>query len=174
MIYISSLWSKMIIHPARKAQLALLLAKKVTFLAKYSDFANMFSEESTNVLSEQTKANKHTIKFEEGKQLSYEPIYRLEPVELKTFKTYIETNLANGFIKASKSPARAPILFVRKANSSFCLCINYQGLNNLIIKNWYLLPLISKSLDRLSQAKLFTQLDLMSAYHKMRIKEGEE
>ena len=146
-VHVSSLGSKMTIHPAKEAQLALLLAKKVTILVKYSDFANVFSEELANILRKQTGVNKHAIKLEGGKQLPYGHIYSLRPVELKTFKIYIETNLANGFIRALKSLAGAPILFVRKSNSSLCLCVNYQGLKNLIIKNWYPLLLIGKSLD---------------------------
>ena len=89
-------------------------------------------------------------------------------------KTYIKANLASGFIRPSKSPAGALILFVRKKNGSLCLCVDYRGLNNLTIKNRYPLPLIGESLDRLGRAKRFTQLDLTNAYHRMRIREGDE
>ena len=112
--------------------------------------------------------------MEAGKQPSYRPIYSLGSDELKTLKTYFETNLANAFITASKSLADTPILFVHKLNGSFCLCVVYQRLNNLIIKNWYSLLLIGKFLDRLSQAKQFTQLDLTSVYHRIGINEGDE
>ena len=95
-------------------------------------------------------------------------------MELETLKAYIETNLANGFIRPSKSPAGAPILFDRKSDGFLRLCVNYRGLNNLTIKNRYPLPLIGESLDRLGRAKQFTQLDLTSAYHRMRIREGDE
>ena len=124
-VHVSSLGSKMTIHLARKAQLALLLAKKVTVSTDYLDFADVFLEESANVLLERTGANKHAIELEEGKQPSYRPIYNLRPIELKTFKAYIETNLANGFIRILKLLANAPILFVRKPNGSFCSCVNY-------------------------------------------------
>ena len=134
----------------------MLLAEKVTVPTKYSDFADVFLEKSANVLLKQTGANEHVIKLEKGKQPPYRPIYSLEPVELNTFKTYIETNLANGFIRASKSPAGALILFVLKPNSSLCLCVDYRELNNFTIKNWYPLLLIDKSLDRLGRAKQFT------------------
>ncbi len=70
-----------------------------------------------------------------------------------------------GFIQPSKSPARAPILFDKKLDGSFRLCINYWDLNKLTIKNRYPLPLIGKALDQLGWAKRFTQLDLTSAYH---------
>ena len=155
MVHVSSLGSKITIHLARKAQMALLLVKEVIIPAEYLDFADIFSEELANVLLEQTKVNKHVIRLEKGKQPPYRLIYSLRPVELKTFKTYIKTNLANNFIRASKSPANTLILFVCKPDSIFCLCVDYQGLNNFTIKNWYLLPLISKSLNRLSQAKQF-------------------
>ena len=109
--------------------------------------------------------NEHAIKLEEDKQPLFEPIYSLGPVELKTLKTYIESNLANGFIYLFKSPIKAPILFDKKPDRNLHLCVNYWDLNNIIIKNQYLLLLISKLLDWLGQAKRFTQLDLTNAYH---------
>ena len=134
-------------------------------MAKYLDFADVFSKESAEVLPKRIGINKHAIELEDGKQSPYKPIYSLGPVELETLKTYIKTNLANGFIWPLKSPAGAPILFVCKLDGSLWLCVDYQGLNNLIIKNRYLLSLIDESLDWLEQAKRFTQLDLNSAYH---------
>ena len=89
-------------------------------------------------------------------------------------KAYIETNLTNGFIRPSKSPAGAPILFDRKSDSFLRLCVDYQDLINLTIKNRYPLPLIGESLNRLRRAKQFTQLDLISVYYQMRIREGDE
>ena len=52
--------------------------------------------------------------------------------------------------------------------------MDYSGLNNLTMKNRYPLPLIGELLDQLGWAKRFTQLDLTSAYHRMRIKEDDE
>ena len=118
--------------------------------------------------------NEHTIKLEESKQPSFGLIYSLGPVELETLKTYIETNLANSFIRPFKSPAGVPILFDRKPDRSLSLCMDYQGLNNITIKNQYPLPLIGKSLDRLGWVKQFTQLDLTNAYHRMRIRGDDE
>ncbi len=89
-------------------------------------------------------------------------------------KAYIENNLASGFISPSKSPAGAPILFDKKPDGSLRLCVDYQGLNNLTIKNWYPLPLAGKSLDRLGRARRFTQLDLTNVYNQMMIREGDE
>ena len=154
--------------------MALLLAKKITVLAKYLDFADVFLEELANVLPEQTWVNEHAIKLEEDKQPPYEPIYSLCLVELKTLKIYIKTSLANGFIWASKLLASISILFLYKSNSSFWLCINYQRLNNITMKNWYPLPLIDKSLNWLCWAKQFTQLNLTSVYHQINIKKCDK
>ena len=134
----------------------MLLAKKITVLAKYIDFSDIFLKESAEVLPKRIKINEHAIELKKGKQPPYRPIYSLGPVKLKTLKTYIKINLANGFIQLSKLPVNAPILFFCKFNNNFCLCINYQGLNNLTIRNQYPLPLIDKSLNWLGRAKRFT------------------
>ena len=115
--------------------------------AEYSNYSDIFSMENAVELPENTAMNKYAIKLEKGKQPPFGPIYSLGLVELETLKTYIETNLANGFIYPSKSPAGAPILFDKKPDGSFCLYVDYWSLNNITIKNQYLLPLIGKSLD---------------------------
>ena len=123
---------------------------------EYSDDSDVFLAEHATELPENTGMNEHAIELEEDKQPSFGPIYSLGSVELETLKTYIRTNLANGFIWSSKFPAGAPILFDRKPDRSLCFCVDYWGLNNLIIKNQYPLPLIGESLDRLGRAKQFT------------------
>ena len=165
------------VHPSRRPQISGLIVEEAptTVPAEYSDFADVFSPDLASELPEHTGINNHAIELvERCQQPPYGPIYSLGPVELETLKAYIETNLANGFIRPFKSPAGASILFDRKSDSSLRLCVNYRGLNNLTIKNRYPLPLIGESLDRLGRAKQFTQLDLTSAYHQMRIREGDE
>lgn len=175
-VYVVTITSEMNIHLACQAQIAFLKAEEasVTVPTEYSDYADVFSEKLAAVLPEHTKINSHAIDLKKGKQPPYGPIYSPGPVELETLKTYIETNLANSFIRLSKSPTGAPILFDRKSDGSLRLCVNYRGLNNFNIKNRYLLPLIDESLDRLGRTKRFTQLDLTSAHHRMRIKEGDK
>ena len=153
------------VHPSRQAQIASLDVEEVTIPAEYLDYTDVFSPDSAAELPEHTGINDHPIDLIDDKQPPYGPIYSLGPVELETLKTYIETNLANGFIRPSKSPAGAPILFIRKKDGSLRLCVDYRDLNNLTIKNRYPLPLIDESLDRLGRAKHFTQLDLTNAYH---------
>ena len=155
---------KMPVHFERQAQIqdkaqvgALLLEKAFTkVLAEYSDYSNVFSAENAAELPKNTEMNEHAIELEEDKQPLFGPIYSLGPVELETLKTYIETNLANGFIQPSKSPTGASILFDQKSDGSLRLCVDYWGLNNITIKNRYPLPLIGELLNRLRRAKRFT------------------
>ena len=97
-------------------------------MTKYSNCSKIFSAENAVELLEYTGINDHAIKLENGNQLLFGPIYNLELVELKTLKTYIKTNLANSFIRPSKSPASALILFDEKSDRSFRLCIDYKVL----------------------------------------------
>lgn len=103
---------KMSMHPAWKTQRALLVTEEVTILARYSNFANVFIKKLAAKLLKHFDINKYSINLESDKYPPYRSIYSLGPVELKTFKTYIETNLANGFIRLSKSPVGTLILFV--------------------------------------------------------------
>ena len=118
--------------------------------------------------------NEYAIELEEGKQPPFGPIYSLEPIELKTLKTYIKINLANGFIWPFKSPARVFILFNKKLNRSFCFCVDKWGLNNITIKNQYPLFLIGKLLDWLGQVKRSIQLNLTNVYYQIRFCEDDE
>ena len=65
----------------------------------------------------------------------------------ETLKAYMENNLANGFIRPSKSSAKALILFDKKLDGSLRLYVDYQGLNILTIKNRYPLTLVGELLD---------------------------
>ena len=125
----------MAIHPARKAQIALRVAEKVQIPTKYSDFLDVFLEEKALILPKATELNQYAIELQDGQQPLYRPIYNLSLMEPKILKLYIETNLANGFIRPLKSPASALILFVGKPDGSLCPYVNYRGLNNLTIKN---------------------------------------
>lgn len=79
--------------------------------------------------------NKYIIQLIDGKQSSYKSIYTFNSIELKTLKTYIKTHLKTEFIKLFKFLVCGPILFDKKLDKNLYLYVNYQGLNNLTIKN---------------------------------------
>lgn len=137
-VYITALDTKFLyIHNFWVAQIWLLKVKEALTLipAKYSDYTDIFLSEFTVEIPEYISINDYSIKLKENKQPLYSIIYSLRPLELETLKAYIKINLTNSFIKPSKSPSRVLIFFDCKPNRSFCLCVNYCGLNNLIIKN---------------------------------------
>ena len=115
------------VHFKKQAQIrALLFNKALTeILAEYSDYSNVFLVENTTELLKNTGINKFAIKLEKSKQPFFKSIYSLGPIELEILKTYIETNLANNFIRLSKSSIGAPILFDRKPNKSLCFYVDY-------------------------------------------------
>ena len=167
---------KISVHSEKQAQIRALLFDKAPteILAEYFNYNNVFLAENAAKLPENIGINDYAIKLEEDKQPPFRAIYSLGLVELEILKIFIETNLANGFIWSSKSLARAFILFDKKPDKSLRFCVNYGGFNNITIKNRYPVPLISKSLDWLGQARRFTQLDLINADYWMRICEGDK
>jgi hypothetical protein len=94
--------------------------------------------------------------------------------ELRVLKKYLEDNLTKGFIRASSSPVSSPVLFVRKPGGGLRLCVDYRRLNAITVKNRYPIPLIQETLMQLSRAKYYTKLDIIAAFNRLRIAEGDE
>ena len=134
-------------------------------------FQDVFSVEDAGKLPSH-QGGDHAI--ETTNDPPYGPLYNLSNTELAALREYLDAALAKGWIRHSTSPAGAPILFVPKKDGGLRLCVDYRGLNKVTIKNRHPLPLISETLDRLYGAKCFTKLDLKDAYHRLRIKKGDE
>lgn len=140
---------------------------------QYHDHLSAFSKHKADTLPPHRPYDL-SIEMEEGKQPPFGPLYSLSELELRALSEWLEENLTKGFIRASRSPAGAPILFVKKKDGTLRLCVDYRALNNITIKNRYPLPLIPEALDRLRKAKIYTKLDLRGAYNLVRVKEGDE
>src|SRR5579862_5413146 len=138
---------------------------------EYKEYCNIFSEDKANKLPPKGRPE-HAIKLTGDSP--HGPIYKLSEKELKILQEYIQNSLDHEWICESMSSAGVPILFTLKKDSELCFCINYWGLNWLIVKNRYPLPLISEILDRLFGARCFTKLDLRNVYHRIYIREGDE
>ena len=94
--------------------------------------------------------------------------------ELLMLQKYLKEHLFKGFIRASSSPATFSVIFVKKPGGSLCLCVDYCDLNNLTVKNRYPLPLIRETLNLLTLSVIFTKLDIIAAFNKLRMAEGKE
>ena len=97
--------------------------------------------------------------------------YRMAPTELKELKTQLQELLDKGFIQPSVSPWGAPILFVKNKDSTLRMCIDYQQINKVTIKNKYPLPRIEDLFDQLKGASVFSKIDLQSGYYQLWVKE---
>ena len=71
------------------------------------------------------------IELEEGATPPPGRLYSLSPFELNTLWEIIDENLSTGFIRPTSSSLAAPVLFVKKKDSSLQLCVDYRGLNKL-------------------------------------------
>ena len=159
------------IHPLQRAYISSVTTETVTLPKAYKDFEDVFFAENTSHLPPH-KDHDHAIDLINGKQPPCRPIYSLSENDSSILPAYIDKNLANGFIRPSKSTSNTPILFVPKPNGVLQLCVDYRGLNNITIKNWYLLSLVGESLDRLYQAKQYIKLNLTDAYYRICIKKA--
>ncbi|GJR58223.1 putative reverse transcriptase domain-containing protein [Tanacetum coccineum] len=97
--------------------------------------------------------------------------YRLAPSKMQELSKQLQELQDKGFIRPSHSPWGAPVLFVKKKDGSFRMCIDYRELNKITIKNGYLLPRIDNLFDQLQGACYFSKIDLRSGYHQLRVHE---
>src|SRR5436190_3674778 len=94
--------------------------------------------------------------------------------ELKTLREFINVFIKRGWIQESMSLARAPIMFIPKKNRKKRLVVNYRRLNNITIKDRYIVPLVDEIREQLRKAKWFTLIDLQDRYYHLCIKEGDK
>ncbi|GJY76154.1 putative reverse transcriptase domain-containing protein [Tanacetum coccineum] len=95
--------------------------------------------------------------------------YRLAPAKMQEFSTQLQELSDRGFIRPSSSPWGAPVLFVKKKDGSFRMCIDYRELNKLTVKNRYPLPRIDDLFDQLQGSRVYSKIELRSGYHQLRV-----
>nr|GEV59850.1 putative reverse transcriptase domain-containing protein [Tanacetum cinerariifolium] len=99
--------------------------------------------------------------------------YRLAPSKMKELAKQLQELSDKGFIRSSSSPWGAPVLFVKKNDGLFRMCINYRELNKSTIKNRYPLPMIDDLFDQLQGSSVYSKIDLRSDYHQLRVREND-
>ena len=109
-----------------------------------------------------------------GTRLPTSRPYILSKDEMDLLKEEITKELASGRIVPSTAPCSAPVFFVPKANGGKRMVVDYRKLNAATVKDEYPLPLIHQVLDKVGGAKVFSKLDMPSAFQLLRIKEGDE
>ena len=96
----------------------------------------------------------------------------MAPTHLKELKEQLKDLLDKGFIRPSISPLGAPLLFIKKKDSSLRMCIDYRQLNKVTIKNKYPIPIIYDLFDQLQGAIHFSKIDIRSGYHQLRVRDS--
>ncbi|GJS77956.1 putative reverse transcriptase domain-containing protein [Tanacetum coccineum] len=99
--------------------------------------------------------------------------YRLALLEMQELSNQLQELSDQGFIRQSTSPLGAPILFVKKKDRSFRMCIDYRELNKLTVKNRYPLPRIDDLFDQLQGSSVYSKIDLRSGYHQLRVRDED-
>ncbi|KAK3545982.1 hypothetical protein QTP70_018649 [Hemibagrus guttatus] len=130
----------------------------------YTDFERVFSEERASHLPEHQEWD-CGIDLLPNTSLPKGRIYPLSLLESKAMEDYIEGALAAGHIRPSTSPAATGFFFVEKKDGGLRPCIDYRGLNAITVRYPYPLLLVPAALEQLRGARLFTKLDLRSAYN---------
>lgn len=141
---------------------------------QYKEFEDLFSKRASDKLPQHKPTVDHKIELDAENNLSFEPLRRMTEDQLSETKRYILENLHKGFIAPSNAPYAAPILFVKKADGSMRLCVDYRKLNELTKKDPYPIPLIDEMMARISKAKIFTKLDIQQAFHRVRMTTDSE
>ncbi|QRW20628.1 Retrotransposable element Tf2 protein [Rhizoctonia solani] len=140
---------------------------------QYHEFAKVFGKEEFKVLPPHREYD-IAIDLIPNAKLSPGPIYGMTDAESRALKQHIDEELATGKIRPSTSSAGAPVMFVKKANGSLRLVVDYRKLNDVTHKNVYPLPRQDDLMAKLRHAKVFTKLDLRWGYNNVWIKEGDE
>jgi hypothetical protein len=115
------------------------------------DYEDVFENDAMKIRARVVEAT-HAIELRPGSIPPFQPLRNLLATELEALREYLLVAEKNRWIRRSVSEAGTPILFTQKKDSSMRLCVDYCGLNDLTIKDRTPLPLISKTLDRLSGA----------------------
>jgi len=152
------------------------ISKKIdlsAILEEYHEYADVFSKSKAETLIPHRPYNLR-IDLEKDSHPPVGTIYSLSKFEQEALKEFIDENLTNGFIRSTSLPHGAPVLFIKKKDSSLQLCVDFCGLNKITKKDRYPLPLISDLLDSPCKARIYTKIDLQHAYHLVYIAEGDE
>lgn len=144
-----------------------------------AQFSDLFDEHKASGLPPHRGRMDHHIRLQQDGSgheaaLPWGPLYNMPREQLLELRRQVTTLMDKGWIRASSSPAGAPVLLVKKASGGWRMCVDYRALNKITVADRYPLPLIKETLRTLSGACWFTKVDVRSAFHRIRVAEGDE
>ena len=137
---------------------------------------NAFNRQDAKTLPPYRKGIDHEINFVEGKtndDVPAMPLYQMSKDQLLVLRKTLTKLLDNNFIRVSNSPATAPVIFVKKFGEGLRFCV-YHRLNEISQKDSYPIPLIDGTLRTIAAAKYISKVDVIFAFHRIRVKDGDE
>ncbi|TPX37422.1 hypothetical protein SmJEL517_g00640 [Synchytrium microbalum] len=152
----------------------LVISESMGIPVQYRDYSDVFSKEKADILPEHRKFDCGIELIHDAKLPQMKRIYHLSHDESEELRLYVRDMEAKGFIQKSKSQFGAPVFFVPKKDGTKRLCVDYRDLNEITVRDRYPIPLTKQLMDTLSSSRIFTKIDLKSAYHLVRIKPGDE
>jgi hypothetical protein len=152
---------------ANRAKVNQLDASQELEVPVVNEFPNVFPEELPGMPPDQDI--EFVIELKPGTSPIYKTPHRMATPELAKLKEHIKELLGKGFIHPSSSPWGAPVIFVPKKDATQRLCVDYHALNEVTIKNKYILPRIYDLFDQLHDVCVFSEIDLRSRYHQLKI-----
>jgi hypothetical protein len=134
-----------------------------------NEFPDVFPEELPGMPPD--RDIEFVIELNLGTAPIYKTLFRMTTLELAELKEHIKELLQKGFIHPSSSPWGAPVIFVPEKDGTQRLCMDYRALNEVIVKNKYLLPRIDDLFNQLRGTCVFSKFDLRSGYHQLKVRE---
>nr|GEV82904.1 putative reverse transcriptase domain-containing protein [Tanacetum cinerariifolium] len=138
--------------------------KRLKDLPVVQEFPEVFPEDLSGIPP--TRQVEFRINLIPGAAPVAQAPYRLAPSEMKELAEQLHELTDKGFIRPSSSPWGTPVLFVKKKDGSFRMCIDYRELNKLTAKNRYPLPRIDDLFDQLQGSSVYSKIDLRSGITK--------
>jgi hypothetical protein len=135
------------------------------------DFRDVFPEELSGMPPD--REVEFVIDLLPGTAPTFKRPYRMFVEELKELKKQLTELQEAGYIRSNSSPCGASVLFVQKKEGSQGMCVDYRSLNDVTVKNKYLLPRVEDSFVQRRGARIFSKIDLRSGYHQMKIRQSD-
>jgi hypothetical protein len=144
-----------------------------------AEHADAFLDDEDGEIAPHQEGRDHAIELvrdEQGREAAvpWGPLYGMSREELLVLRKTLSDYMDKGWIRVSNSPAAAPVLFVSKPGGGIRMCVDYRALNRITRSDRYPLPLIRETLRNLATARWYTKLDVRAAFHRLRIKHGDE
>lgn len=130
-------------------------------------FEDIFEEPTT--LPPFRDNHNHKILLKEGSDPVNQRPYKYALYQKNEIDKIVEEMLTNGTIQTSSSPYASPVVLVKKKDGSWRLCVDYRGLNGMIVKDRFPIPLIEDLMDELGGSKIYSKIDFRAGYHQVRM-----